>query len=108
MFVRLYISVGVHVCDFKHHILTHAAPTVSILADHTKENTILSILIDALADLGSYNSSLGTLRLWVFFQLSPIILNLGEVRLKVKNANTSSVLSGIGFCGQRRQQEFTW
>lgn len=64
MFVRLYIAVGGHICDFKHHILMHTV--LSVHTEHTTENTILSTLVNALADTGSYNSSLGTLKLWVF------------------------------------------
>lgn len=71
--------MGGHICDFKHHILMHTV--LSVYIEHTKENTILSTLVDALADTGSYNSSLGTLKLWVFFQLSPISLNWDDVGL---------------------------
>lgn len=35
----VYVPVGGHVCDFKHHIRTHGS-TVSILANHTKKNTV--------------------------------------------------------------------
>lgn len=74
------MSVGGHVCDCKHHIRTPCS-TVSRLANHTKENTV-----DFNRCSGRWNSSWGSLRRGVFFQLAPIIGNWARLGRKGGNA----------------------
>lgn len=106
MSVRLYIPVGGHVWDFEHHSHTHCL-TVSIPAGRTKENASRLAFMDALAHSGCSRSSLGTLRLRVFFQLAPITVDGGEAALKGKSAEHQHSNLGPWIPRPEGQQEFT-
>ena len=86
MFVRSYISVGGHICDFKHRILMHTAPLSAYLLTTQRETQSYPLLEMLWQSWAVITSSLGTFRLWVFSQLSPIILNWDKSGFKGKNA----------------------